>query len=79
MKATILDLRYKMRNVLNALDRGEIVKILYHGKLKGVIHPHKGGTDKKIEAHPFFGMHKTDRQSVTEMMENLRGSRSDDF
>ncbi len=79
MKATIVDLRYKMKNVLKALDRGEKVKILYHGKEKGIIHPHKGGTDKKINAHPFFGMYKADKKSVPEMMEDLRGSRSDDI
>lgn len=79
MKASIVDLRYKMRNVLSALDRGEIVKILYHGKLKGTIHPQKGGTDEDIKAHPFFGMYREDRKSVKEMMAILRGSRSDDI
>ncbi len=79
MKATIVDLRYKMKNVLKALDRGEIVKILYHGKEKGTIHPQKSGTDKKIKDHPFFGMDKAGKKPVQEMMEDLRGSRSDDI
>ena len=39
MKATIVDLRYRMKDVLRALDRREDVSILYHGKLKGTIRP----------------------------------------
>lgn len=39
MKASIVDLRYKMNDVLKALDRNEQVTILYHGKIKGVIMP----------------------------------------
>lgn len=35
MKATVVDLRYKMNDVLKALDRNETVTILYHGKVKG--------------------------------------------
>ncbi|MGB2908122.1 MAG: hypothetical protein WBB73_13535 [Candidatus Aminicenantaceae bacterium] len=79
MKATIVDLRYKMKNVLKALDRGEVVKILYHGKVKGIIHPHKHRTDRKIKDHLFFGMCKADKKSVPEIMQDLRGSRSDDI
>ncbi len=32
MKATVLDLRYKMNEVLKALDKRERVTILYHGR-----------------------------------------------
>ena len=39
MQATIVDLRYKMKEVLKALDRKEPVTIVYHGKEKGVILP----------------------------------------
>ena len=34
MKASIVDLRYKMNTILKALDRNEAVTILYHGKEK---------------------------------------------
>ena len=34
MKATIVDLRYRMKDVLRAIDRGEIVTVLYCGKEK---------------------------------------------
>jgi hypothetical protein len=39
MKATIVDLRYRMKEVLKALDRKESVSVLYRGKVKGVITP----------------------------------------
>ena len=35
MKATVVDLRYKMNDVLKVLDRNEKVTILYRGKVKG--------------------------------------------
>jgi len=34
MNASILDLRYKTRDILAALDNREPVTILYHGKTK---------------------------------------------
>ena len=37
MKATIVDLRYRMNDILKALERNEDVNILYHGKTKGVL------------------------------------------
>ncbi len=33
MKASIVDLRYKMKEILRALERRETVTILYHGKV----------------------------------------------
>ena len=72
MKASVVDLRYKMNDVLKALDRNEEVKVLYHGKLKGVIIPQKERTQTDMKTHPFFGMLKDDRQDVPEIMEELR-------
>jgi len=34
MNATIVDLRYRMKDVLRAIDRGETVTVLYRGKVK---------------------------------------------
>ncbi|MBI2192911.1 MAG: hypothetical protein HYU36_13105 [Planctomycetes bacterium] len=42
MKASFLDLRRRMREVLRALERNESVTILYHGKEKAVLHPVRG-------------------------------------
>lgn len=74
MKATILDLRYRMNDVLKALERNEKVTILYHGKPKGVI---TAGSDREkatVREHPFFGMKKA-RTSVEQDMDLLRGGR----
>ena len=79
MKASIVDLRYKMKNVLKALNRGEKVKILYHGKVKGIIHPERNKMDKKVKDHAFFGMDQIHKKPVSEEMEDLRGSRTDDI
>ncbi|MBS1257221.1 MAG: hypothetical protein MAG551_00257 [Candidatus Scalindua arabica] len=75
MKASIIDLRYKMKDVLKALDRKEKVTILYHGKVKGVIVPVNNKKYKKVTDHPFFGMLKDNNVSVSEEMQNLRGPR----
>lgn len=78
MKATILDLRYRMNEVLKALDRNENVSILYHGKLKGIITPGAEITGAKVTQHPFFGMRKSGK-SVEQKMAELRGGRQSDI
>jgi antitoxin (DNA-binding transcriptional repressor) of toxin-antitoxin stability system len=79
MKASIVDLRYKMKNVLKALDRGEIVKILYHGKVRGIIHPQRDRMNIKVKDHSLFGMNRAHKKPVSEEMEELRGSRTNDI
>jgi hypothetical protein len=79
MKATIVDLRYRMREVLKALDRNEEVEILYHGKTKGIIRPvgpaaaAVASPVTKAAAHPFFGISPT--VDVEHEMDALRGGR----
>ena len=77
MKASIVDLRYKTKEVLKALERNESVTVLYHGKVKGVIRPVKEQSIIKVEDHPFFGMNPHSEQSVPEELENLRKPRHD--
>lgn len=79
MKASIVDLRYKMNEVLSALARRERVKILYHGKVKGVIVPAEPGTGVKASEHPFFGMLAEEAGSVEQAMDELRGGRYRDL
>jgi len=79
MKATIVDLRYKMKDILKALDRNEQVTILYHGKEKGVITPAKNTVKSEIKDHPFFGMSKNKEKTVNQELEDIRRSRSHDF
>ena len=42
MDATILDLRYRTKDVLKAVERGEVVTVLYRGKEKARIVPIAG-------------------------------------
>lgn len=79
MKASIVDLRYKMKDVLKALSRRERVDILYHGKVKGTIIPPENDTEKKVQDFPFFGMYKTHKKPVSQEMEELRGTRYNDI
>lgn len=75
MEASILDMRYKMKDVLKALNRREKVRILYHGKEKGTLIPVDSGSNLKIKDHPFFGMNRKDKRSVAGVMDDLRGGR----
>jgi len=74
MKASIVDLRYKTKRILAALDRQETVSVLYHGKLKGTIVP-PPRSRRKVEDCAFFGMRAKDRTSVAAVMRELRGGR----
>lgn len=80
MRASVVDLRYKMNDVLKALERNEKVTVLYRGKVKGVIVPTGQNCTRKMKDHPFFGMSKNDTaKSVPELMDELRKSRYDDL
>ncbi len=80
MEAKIVDLRYRMKDVLKALDKNEEVKVLYHGKLKGIIVPAKKDTHKKVTDHPFFGMSSdTASKSVLDELDDLRSERIHDI
>jgi hypothetical protein len=78
MNASVVDLRYRMKNVLKALDRNEEVNILYHGKVKGVIQPKRAKAAQLVREHPFY---KMDKSSVTveDRMAGLRGGRTRDL
>ncbi len=75
MQATIVDLRYKMKEILRALERRETVTILYHGKKKGTIVPAERDAEPRVTAHPFFGMRADDAESVETVIDRLRGGR----
>ena len=77
MKATIVDLRYKMKDVLRAIDRGETVTVLYRGKEKArltPITPLSGASDKgaqKTRDQPLFGLW-SDRGDLSDPATYLR-------
>jgi hypothetical protein len=76
MDASILDLRYKMKNVLGALNRREKVRILYHGRVKGEITPVKGKSNSKTSQHPIFGMLRGEKGDPVEIVSTMRRSRN---
>jgi antitoxin (DNA-binding transcriptional repressor) of toxin-antitoxin stability system len=78
MKASIVDLRYHMNDVLRALERNEEVCIVSRGKLKGVIKPVNGKPKMKVQDHPFFNMLKA-QGTVEQQMDRLRGGRYRDL
>ena len=78
MKASIVDLRYHMNEVLRALERNEEVRILSRGKLKGVIKPANGKPRMRVSDHPFFNMVESS-EAVGRQVEKLRGGRYRDL
>lgn len=82
MKATIVDLRYRTRDVLKAVERGEEVTILSRGKEKARIVPiesHRArGSAKDQEA---FGMwrDREDLSDVSAYVRRLRQGRNRDL
>ena len=79
MRASILDLRNRMREILNALDLNEIVTLTYRGKEKAKIVPTQLDTAKaSLKGHPAFGMWKdrTDNEDVASAVRSLRKGRS---
>ena len=79
MKASVVDLRYKMNDILKALDRNEKITILYHGKIKGILSPILHKKNKKVCEHYFFGMHDKNKKSVEQEMDELRRNRYHDI
>lgn len=79
MKATIVDLRYKMNDVLKALDRKEEVTILYRGKVKGRLVPVSDNTGMKVKDHPLFGINRDRKEPVLDEMNRIREERTHDI
>ena len=84
MNATIVDLRYRMKDVLRAIERGETVTVLYRGKPRAAlmpISPPLGASDKgapKTADQPLFGLWN-DRDDLTDpaaWLRNLRQPRA---
>ena len=74
MKASVVDLRYRMSEILKAIDPNEEVTILYRGKEKGVMKPITSRSRGRISDHPFFNMYPSKR-TLNEVMADLRGNR----
>ena len=79
MEATILDLRRRTREVLDALERNEAVTITYRGVKKGVITPAGAGEKNQRSAadHPAFGSWSDRGDDVAETVRKIRRGRVD--
>ena len=79
MKASVLDLRRRMGDVLRALEKNELVTVTHRGKEKGVIYPSPRSPDRPVSVsqHPAFGMWKDrdDLEDVDQVVRNLRKGR----
>lgn len=76
MNASIVDLRYHMKDVLRAIDRGETVTILYRGKEKAKLMPVKSVPHEtpKVQDHRLFGIWK-DRDDMADPAAYVRALR----
>ena len=81
MKATMLDLRRRTKDIIRALDRGESVTITYRGKEKGTIIPARKKKRRSITEHPAFGMWKDreDMKDPSAWVRKIRRSRVHDL
>jgi antitoxin (DNA-binding transcriptional repressor) of toxin-antitoxin stability system len=78
VKASILDLRRRMSDVLRALEANEAVTILHRGKEKGVLYPvARKNSALHVAEHPAFGMWKDrrDLEDVAAAVRRLRKGR----
>ena len=66
MKASILDLKRRMKDILLALDRNESVTIFYRGKEKAILSPIRQRTKEPVKDHEAFGMWR-DRKDMTDV------------
>lgn len=78
MRATVVDMRYHMNDVLKALDRHEQVSVLFRGRVKGILRSADVPVGSSVKAHPFFGS-DTGRRPVAKIMDDLRGGRVRDL
>ena len=78
MKASVVDLRRRMKDVVRALERGETVELTHRGKTKGVVHPSKSACMlKRACEHEAFGIwsDRDDLDDVATAVRRLRKGR----
>ena len=80
MKASIIDLRRRMKDVLRSLERNETVTVLYRGKAKAVMIPagKELGQMPLLTEHKAFGMWR-DREDMKDVDRYVRGIRKGRF
>lgn len=75
MNASMVDLRYRTKEILQALARGEQVNLLHRGTLKGHIVPATRSGTFQVSRHPLFGMYAGEKKPVWKVVHDLRRGR----
>ncbi len=79
MKASMVDLRYRTKEVIQAVDRGETVTLLYRGKEKAHIVPIRRKQEHaNLKSHQAFGIWK-DRPELRDVRGYVRQLRKRRF
>lgn len=78
MKATAKDLRFRSKELLGTVSRGEEVIITYRGKPCAKLVPYDETKNKKIFKGKLFGIWK-DNEAVKNVGEYIRELRKDRF
>ena len=73
MKATAKDLRFRSKDLIDAINRGEEVVITFHGKPCAKLVPYQE-QEKKTGKNELFGMWK-DNDAIRNVDEYVRNSR----
>jgi hypothetical protein len=76
MQASVVDLRYKTKDILECLRRSQKVELTCRGKIEGIIMPVALNPDRPpLSGHPAVGMWKDQEEHVSDMMRRLRKPR----
>jgi antitoxin (DNA-binding transcriptional repressor) of toxin-antitoxin stability system len=78
MKVTIQDLRYRAKEMLTAIERGETINLLQHGREIALVVPaHRSRVRGKELANGAFGMWKDrkDLNNAPNVVRTMRQSR----
>ena len=80
MNATLVDLRYRTKDIMRAIERNETVKIFSHGKLKAEMKAvGEKAPEKKarysILNDPYVGSRMDDTEPVHDKVRRIRAGR----
>ena len=78
MKASVMDLRYRTKEVLRALEGREEIILTHRGTTKGKIIPIEGkiSSSPRITGHEAIGMWSDAQETVPELIARIRKPRS---
>jgi antitoxin (DNA-binding transcriptional repressor) of toxin-antitoxin stability system len=78
MKASVMDLRYRTKEVLRALDAKEEIVLTHRGRAKGKIVPMAAESSARIKvaSHEAVGMWADELETVAEKLLRIRKPRA---